>query len=50
VNISDEQLARFKQMYTAQFCRELSDEEAYDKLIKLLRLLTIMAKYSPKRE
>ena len=46
--LSEDQITRFQQIYKAHFGRDISRDEAYDKGIKLLRLIEII--YKPMTE
>ena len=46
--LSEEQVTKFQQIYKARFGRDISRDEAYDKGIKLLRLIEII--YKPMTE
>lgn len=41
MNISPEQLEEFKEIYKKKFGKELSNQEAYDKGLKIIRFLLI---------
>jgi hypothetical protein len=42
--LSDEQLKKFQSIYKSKFGKDISKEEAYEKGIKLFRLLDIIYK------
>lgn len=46
--LSDEQITKFQTMYKNRFGKELSREEAYEKGVKLMRLVEIV--YQPMTE
>ncbi len=43
--LADEDIAKFQALYKSHFGKEISREDAYDKGIKLLRLMSIV--YTP---
>lgn len=46
--LSDEQIIKFQELYKERFGKEISREEAYEKGMKLIRLVEIV--YSPLTE
>ena len=46
--LSDEQITKFQNMYKKRFGKEITREEAYEKGIKLMRLVEIV--YQPMTE
>lgn len=42
--LSDEDIAKFQALYKSQFGKEISREDAYEKGVKLLRLMSIVHK------
>jgi len=46
--LSDEDIAKFQALYKSQFGKEISKEDAYEKGVKLLRLMSIV--YKPMTE
>lgn len=46
--LSDEQITKFQMLYKKRFGKEISREEAYEKGIKLMRLVEII--YQPMTE
>jgi len=45
--ISAEQLERFKVLYKKRFGKELADQEAYDKALKLISLMKLIYRPLP---
>ena len=48
MNLTDQQLTKFQALYKARFNKDLSREKAYEKGIKLVRLMQII--YKPMTE
>jgi len=42
MSVSDEYLATFKELYKQKFGKDLSEQEAYDKAIRLLRMVEVI--------
>ena len=48
--LSPEHINKFKEIYKAKFGKDISDQEAYDKGIRLIRLLMIIDKPMTERD
>ena len=48
--LSPEHLNKFKDIYKSKFGKEISDQEAYDKGVRLIRLLMIIDKPMTERD
>jgi hypothetical protein len=46
MNLSDEKVIEFQNLYKEHFCEEISKKDAYEQGIKLLRLISVL--YRPK--
>lgn len=48
--LSDDQIKKFQRIYKGRFGKEISKEEAYEKGIKLLRLMSLIYRPMTKEE
>lgn len=44
MNLSDEDITKFQSLFKSEFGMEISREDAYEKGVKLLRLMTLVYK------